>query len=128
MLDSLVDDKAIVGAQESPDDVRKGEPRAPMVAQSGNASWRRYGKRRRWQRVCPDLQQVGWEALDVEEWGGWELELRWSGDGVEWAASRRVRREPRARGAGATRRLGETTRRTRLELHDPLGVSMSTIM
>jgi hypothetical protein len=56
-----------------------------------------------------------------------EPELRWRGDGVGWAASWRVRREPGAKEAGPTRRLGET-RRTRLELDDPLGVSMSTIV
>ena len=49
MLDSLVDDKAIAGAQESPDDVRKAEPCALMVGRSGDASWRRCGKRRGWQ-------------------------------------------------------------------------------
>ena len=59
---------------------------------------------------------------------GWTLELLRSGDGVRRAASWRVRRKPRAREAGPTRRLGEMTRRTRLELDDPLGVSMSTIV
>ena len=60
--------------------------------------------------------------------GGETLELLRSGDGVRRAASWRVRRKPRAREAGPTRRLGEMTRRTRLELDDPLGVSMSTIV
>jgi hypothetical protein len=46
--------------------------------------------------------------------------MRRSGDGVEWAASWRVWREPRAREVGLTRRLGET-RRTHLELDDPFG-------
>ena len=45
---------------------------------------------------------------------GGTLELLRSGDGVRRAASWRVRRGP-------TRRLGETTRRTRLELDDPFG-------
>ena len=76
---------------------------------------------------CPDLQQIGWESLGGEERGG-TLELLRSGDGVRRAASWRVRRKPRAREAGPTRRLGEMTRRTRLELDDPLGVSMSTIV
>ena len=64
MLDSLVDDKATAGAQEPPDDVhteRFGNlgvdlnspyartPMAPMVGQSGDASWRRFGKRQGWQ-------------------------------------------------------------------------------
>ena len=52
---------------------------------------------------------------------GGTLELLRSGDGVRRAASWRVRREPRAKEAGPTRRLGETTRRTRLELDDPFG-------
>ena len=60
--------------------------------------------------------------------GGGALELLRSGDGVRRAASWRVRRMPRAREAGPTRRLGEMTRRTRLELDDPLGVSMSVIV
>ena len=60
--------------------------------------------------------------------GGGTLELLRSGDGVRRAASWRVRRKPRAGEAGPTRRLGEMTRRTRLELDDPLGVSMSTIV
>ena len=51
---------------------------------------------------------------------GGKLELRQSGDGVEQAASWRVWREPRARGAGLMRRLGETIR-TRLELDDTFG-------
>ena len=59
--------------------------------------------------------------------GRGKLELRRSGDGVGRAAFWRVWREPHAREAGSTRRLGET-RRTRLELDDPLGVSMSTIV
>ena len=59
---------------------------------------------------------------------GGALELLRSGDGVRRAASWRVRRKPRAGEAGPTRRLGEMTRRTRLELDDPLGVSMSTIV
>ena len=59
---------------------------------------------------------------------GRTLELLRSGDGVRRAASWRVRRKPRAGEAGPTRRLGEMTRRTRLELDDPLGVSMSTIV
>ena len=69
---------------------------------------------------CPDLQQIGRESLDGEERRG-TLELLRSGDGVRRAASWRVRREPRAKEAGPTRRLGETTRRTRLELDDPFG-------
>jgi hypothetical protein len=52
--------------------------------------------------------------------GGGKPELRRSGDGVGRAGSWRVRREPRAREAGLTRRLGEK-RRTRLELDDPFG-------
>jgi hypothetical protein len=52
---------------------------------------------------------------------GGTLELLRSGDGVRRAASWRVRREPRAKEASPTRRLGETTRRTRLELDDPFG-------
>jgi hypothetical protein len=59
--------------------------------------------------------------------GGGKPELRRSGDGMGRAVSSRVRREPRAREAGLTRMLGET-RRTRLELNNPLGVSMSTIV
>jgi hypothetical protein len=43
------------------------------------------------------------------------------GDGARRAASWRVRRKPRAKEAGPTRRLGET-RRTRLELDEPFGV------
>ena len=70
---------------------------------------------------CPDLQQIGWESLGGEERGGGTLELLRSGDGVRRAASWRVRRKPRAREAGPTRRLGEMTRRTRLELDDPFG-------
>ena len=61
---------------------------------------------------------------------GGTLELLRSGDGARRAASWRVRRKPRAKEAGPTRRLGET-RRTRLELDEPfgvLGVSMSTIV
>jgi hypothetical protein len=53
--------------------------------------------------------------------GGGTLELLRSGDGVRRAASWRVRRKPRAREAGPTRRLGEMMRRTRLELDVPLG-------
>jgi hypothetical protein len=53
--------------------------------------------------------------------GGGMLELLRSGDGVRRAASWRVQREPRAKEAGSTWRLGETTRRTRLELDDPFG-------
>ena len=49
MLDSLVDDKATVGVQNPPDDVHKERAWAPMVGQSGDASWRRCGKRRDWQ-------------------------------------------------------------------------------
>ena len=56
-----------------------------------------------------------------------KLELRWRGDGMGRAASWRVRGQPWAKEAGQTRRLGET-RRTRLELDDPLGVSISTIV
>ena len=52
---------------------------------------------------------------------GGTLELLRSGDNVRRAASWRVRREPRAKEAGPTRRLGETTRRMRLELDDPFG-------
>jgi hypothetical protein len=78
-------------------------------------------------------------SLDVKEWGevgaatsgdgvGRERRRSWSCcDGVGRAASWRVWREPRAKKSGPTRRLGET-RRTRLELDDPLGVSMSTIV
>ena len=52
---------------------------------------------------------------------GGTLELLRSGDGVRRAASWRVRRKPRAGEACPTRRLGEMTRRTRLELDDPFG-------
>ena len=38
MLDSLVDGKAIAGAQEPPDDVHKERAWALMVGQSGDAS------------------------------------------------------------------------------------------
>jgi hypothetical protein len=76
---------------------------------------------------CPDPQQIGRESLDEEEWRGGKPELRRSGDGVGRAASWRIRGESLAREASSTRRLGET-RRTRLELNNPLGVSMSTIV
>ena len=49
---------------------------------------------------------------------GGTLELLRSGDGVRRAASWRVWREPWAKEACPTRRLGQT-RRTRLELDDP---------
>jgi len=52
---------------------------------------------------------------------GGTLELLRSGDGARRAASSRVWREPRAKEASPTRRLGETTKRTRLELDDPFG-------
>jgi hypothetical protein len=57
------------------------------------------------------------------------LELLRSGNGVGWAASSCLWREPHAKAKEArpTRRLGET-RRTRLELDDQLGVPMSTIV
>ena len=80
------------------------------------------------QQIIYYLQQIGWESLGGEERGGETLELLRSGDGVRRAASWRVRRKPRAGEAGPTRRLGKMTRRTRLELDDPLGVSMSTIV
>ena len=54
----------------------------------------------------------------MEERGG-TLELLRSSDSVRGAASWRVRRMPRAREASPTRRLGEMTRRTRLELDVP---------
>jgi hypothetical protein len=44
-----------------------------------------------------------------------------SRDGVGRAAAGRQRPNPRAWAAGPTRRLGEMTRRTRLELDDPFG-------
>ena len=49
MLDSLVDDKATAGAEEPPDDVHTERAWALMVGQSGDASWRRCGKRQGWQ-------------------------------------------------------------------------------
>ena len=87
MLDSLVEGKATAGAQESPDDVRK----ARSLCADGGAEWRcQLASLRQATRLageCSDPHQIGRESLDVEEWGGWELELRWSGDGVEWVAS-----------------------------------------
>ena len=68
MLDSLVDDKAIVGAQVPPDDVHKARA---LGADGGSerrcqlASLRQVTKLA---RECPDPQQIGWESLDVEEW------------------------------------------------------------
>ena len=93
-----------------------------MVERSGDASWRRCGKRRGWQGSARTYNRSAGtrESLDGEERRG-TLELLRSGDGVRRAASWRVRREPRAKEAGPTRRLGETTRRTRLELDDPFG-------
>jgi hypothetical protein len=52
---------------------------------------------------------------------GGTLELLRSGEGVRRTAFFRVRREPRAKEATPTRRLGETMRRTRLALDDPFG-------
>ena len=61
-----------------------------------------------------------WPGVPRRGGAGGTVELLRSGDGVGRAASWRVWREPRAKEAYSTRRLGET-RRTRLELDDPFG-------
>ena len=74
----------------------------------------------------PVLAEVSEEKPVLAEEKEEKLELVRSGDGVRWATSWRVWREPWAKEASPTRRLGEM-RRMRLELDNHLGVSMSTI-
>ena len=49
VLDYLLTIQLYERGHTPPDDVRKDDPCALMVEWSGNASWRRYGKRRGWQ-------------------------------------------------------------------------------